>query len=85
MKTSNSKTKAFALGKTGATALITAATLTLALMFTACPNSAGGSGGASALGPKVKVTLKKKRRRQCKSRASAARRRHGSRKHRADL
>ena len=59
MKTSNSKTKAFALGKTGATALITAATLTLALMFTACPNSAGGSGGASALGPKVKVTLKK--------------------------
>ena len=45
MKTSNSKTKAFALGKTRAAALITAATLTLALLFTACPNSAGGGSG----------------------------------------
>ena len=42
MKTSNSKPKAFALGKTRAAALITAATLTLALLFTACPNNAGG-------------------------------------------
>ena len=45
MKTSNSNKKAFALGKTKAAALITAATLTLALLFTGCPNSAGGSGG----------------------------------------
>ena len=33
------------LHKKRAAALITAATLTLALLFTACPNSAGGSGG----------------------------------------
>ena len=35
------------LHKRGAAALITAATLTLALLFTACPNSAGGSGGGT--------------------------------------
>ena len=33
--------------KRGAAALITAATLTLALLFTACPNNAGGSGGTT--------------------------------------
>ena len=33
-----------------AAALITAATLTLALLFTACPNSAGGSGSGSSGG-----------------------------------
>ena len=37
------KHKAHALRKTGAAALITAATLTLALLFTACPNNAGGN------------------------------------------
>ncbi|MGI5061060.1 leucine-rich repeat domain-containing protein [Treponema denticola] len=37
------KHKAHALKKTGAAALITAAVLTLALLFTACPNNAGGS------------------------------------------
>ena len=42
---SNKKTKAFTVK--GAAALITAATLTLALLFTACPNSAGGSGGGT--------------------------------------
>ena len=35
------------LHKQRAAALITAATLTLALLFTACPNSAGGSGGGT--------------------------------------
>ena len=35
------------LHKQTAAALITAATLTLALLFTACPNSAGGSGGGT--------------------------------------
>ena len=35
------------LHKRGAAALITAATLTLALLFTGCPNSAGGSGGGT--------------------------------------
>ena len=39
------KHKAHALRKTGAAALIIAATLTLALLFTACPNNAGGNGG----------------------------------------
>ena len=34
------KNKAFALRKTGAAALITAATLTLALLFTGCPQKA---------------------------------------------
>ena len=38
------------LHKRGAAALITAATLTLALLFTACPNSAGGSGSGSSGG-----------------------------------
>ncbi|EMB28214.1 leucine-rich repeat protein [Treponema denticola] len=37
------KHKAHALKKTGAAALIIAATLTLALVFTACPNNAGGN------------------------------------------
>ena len=37
--------------KKGAAALITAATLTLALLFTACPNNAGGSGSGSATPP----------------------------------
>ena len=41
----NKKAKAFTVK--GAAALITAATLTLALLFTACPNSAGGSGGGT--------------------------------------
>ena len=56
------KHKAHALKKTGAAALITAATLTLALLFTACPNAAGGSGSggggtpAPAV-PKYKVEL----------------------------
>ena len=36
-------TKAFALRKTGAAALIIAALLTLALLFTGCPNNAGGN------------------------------------------
>ena len=35
------------LHKKRAAALITAATLTLALLFTGCPNSAGGSGGGT--------------------------------------
>ena len=38
------KHKAFALTKTGAAALIIAALLTLALLFTGCKQSAGGSG-----------------------------------------
>ena len=48
MKTSNSNNKAFALGKTKAAALILAAIL--ALVFTACPNSVGGSGSGSSGG-----------------------------------
>lgn len=44
------KHKAHALRKTGAAALITAATLTLALLFTACPNNAGGSGSGGGGG-----------------------------------
>ena len=43
MKTINNK-------KRGAAALITAATLTLALLFTACPNNAGGSGSSGGAG-----------------------------------
>ena len=38
------------LHKRGAAALITAATLTLALLFTGCPNSAGGSGSSGGAG-----------------------------------
>ena len=45
MKRSNSKTKAFAF--LGAAALITAALLAVSLLFTACPNSAGGTGSGS--------------------------------------
>ena len=45
------KHKAHALRKTGVAALITAATLTLALIFTGCPNNAGGSGSGSATPP----------------------------------
>ena len=45
----NKKAKAFTVK--GAAALITAATLTLALLFTACPNNAGGSGSGSATPP----------------------------------
>ena len=48
MKTSNSNNKAFALKTKGAAALIIAAIL--ALVFTACPNSAGGSGSGSSGG-----------------------------------
>ena len=48
MKTSNSNNKAFALGKTKAAALIIAAIL--ALVFTGCPNNAGGSGSGSSGG-----------------------------------
>ena len=44
------KHKAHALKKTGAAALITAAVLTLALLFTACPNNAGGNAGNSGGG-----------------------------------
>ena len=44
------KHKAHALKKTGAAALIIAATLTLALLFTACPNNAGGNAGNSGGG-----------------------------------
>ena len=44
MKTINNKKK-------GAAALITAATLTLALLFTGCPNNAGGSGSATPPAP----------------------------------
>ena len=44
----NKKAKAFTVK--GAAALITAATLTLALLFTACPNNAGGSGSGSSGG-----------------------------------
>ena len=47
MKTNNSKTKAKAF--LGAAALIIAAIL--ALLFTACPNNAGGSGSGSATPP----------------------------------
>ena len=46
-KTNNKKAHAFR----GAAALITAATLTLALMFTACPNSAGGGGSGGGTTP----------------------------------
>ena len=45
----NKKAKAFTVK--GAAVLITAATLILALLFTACPNSAGGSGSGSATPP----------------------------------
>ena len=48
MKTSNSNKKAFALKTKGAAALITAAIL--ALVFTGCPNNAGGSGSGSSGG-----------------------------------
>ena len=48
MKTSNSNKKAFAVKTKGAAALIIAAIL--ALVFTACPNSAGGSGSGSSGG-----------------------------------
>ena len=47
MKTSNSKAKAFALGKTGAAALIIAALLTLALLFTGCKQAGSNGGGNS--------------------------------------
>ena len=50
MKTSNSNNKAFALGKTKAAALIIAAILAAALLFTGCPNSAGSSGSGSSGG-----------------------------------
>ena len=49
MKTSNSNNKAFALKTKGAAALILAAIL--ALVFTGCPNNAGGSGSGSATPP----------------------------------
>ena len=49
------KHKAHALRKTGAAALIIAAVLTLALLFTACPNNAGGGGTPST--PKHAVTF----------------------------
>ncbi len=49
MKTSNSNNKAFALKTKGAAALIIAAIL--ALVFTGCPNNAGGSGSGSATPP----------------------------------
>jgi|GEM_PF-735424 len=48
MKTSNVKTKAYAFR--GGAALITVATLILALLFTACPNAAGGSGSGGNSG-----------------------------------
>ena len=47
--------KAHALRKTGAAALIIAAVLTLALLFTACPNNVGGGGTPST--PKHAVTF----------------------------
>ena len=50
MKTRNSKTKASAL----ATAALIALTLGAALMFTGCPNNAGGGGGGST----VNITVK---------------------------
>ena len=46
MKTSNSNKKAFAVKTKGAAALITAALIAV-LMFTGCPNFAGGSGGGT--------------------------------------
>ena len=49
MKTSNSNNKAVALKTKGAAALILAAIL--ALVFTGCPNNAGGSGSGSATPP----------------------------------
>ena len=49
MKTSNSNNKAFALKMKGAAALIIAAIL--ALVFTGCPNNAGGSGSATPPAP----------------------------------
>ena len=50
MKTRNSKTKASAL----ITAALIALTLGAALVFTACPNSAGGGGGG---GSTVSITV----------------------------
>lgn len=47
--------KAHTLRKTGAAALIIAAVLTLALLFTACPNNVGGGGTPST--PKHAVTF----------------------------
>ena len=44
------KHKAHALRKTGAAALIIAAVLTLALLFTGCPNAAGGGGNGGGSG-----------------------------------
>ena len=48
MKTSNSKHKAFAF-------LGAAFVLLIALLFTACPNSAGGSGGGTPTPPADKT------------------------------
>ena len=45
MKTSNSNTKAFALGKTRAAALIPAAVLTTVLLFTGCKQTGSSGGG----------------------------------------
>ena len=45
MKTSNSKHKALALTKKKASELITAVLLAMVLLFTACPNNAGGNSG----------------------------------------
>ena len=61
MKTSNLNNKAFALGKTKAAALITAALVALIALFgmTGCPNNAGGSGSGSATPPAgdfIKIT-----------------------------
>lgn len=50
MKTSNSNKKAFALKTKGAAVLITAAVLTLALLFTGCKQSTGSSGGGNSGG-----------------------------------
>ena len=49
--------KAHALRKTGAAALIIAAVLTLALLFTACPNAHNDKPAAHSNKPKYKVTF----------------------------
>ena len=54
MKTSNKKTHAFKGASALATAALIALTLGAALVFTACPNNAGGGGGGST----VNITVK---------------------------
>ena len=54
MKTIKNKTKSFAFW--GAAALITAALIATALLFTACPNSAGGSGSGTHTAPPANKT-----------------------------